>query len=157
MLESGERTFTPLCALLYSTRWLEEKASAPAMTASEDTVSAVEREIDELRHAIERMNYAYFVLDQPIATDAEYDQRLNRLRALEAEHPDLVTPESPTQRVGSTPQVGFAEIRHPLPMLSLSNVYNEAELRAWAKRHERILPGEDFDFVTEPKIDGLAV
>ena len=127
------------------------------MTASEGTVSAVEREIDELRHAIERMNYAYFVLDQPIATDAEYDQRLNRLRALEAEHPDLVTPESPTQRVGSTPQVGFAEIRHPLPMLSLSNVFNEAELRAWAKRHERILPGEDFDFVTEPKIDGLAV
>ena len=120
-------------------------------------MTVAEREIDELRHAIERMNYAYYVLDQPIASDAEYDALMNRLRALEAEHPDLISPESPTQRVGALAEAGFAELTHPLPMLSLSNVYSEDELLAWARRLTRILPGTQFEFVTEPKIDGLAV
>ena len=127
------------------------------MTASADAVTEVSHEIDEVRHAIEQMNHAYFVLDQPIASDAEYDRAMNRLRQLETAHPELVTPESPTQRVGATPSAKFAELRHPLPMLSLSNVYNEEELRAWARRIDRILPGTPFEFVTEPKIDGLAV
>ncbi|MDQ3693651.1 MAG: NAD-dependent DNA ligase LigA [Chloroflexota bacterium] len=127
------------------------------MTATPDAELTPEREVDELRHSIERMNYAYFVLDQPIATDAEWDRLMNRLRALETGHPDLLTPESPTQRVGALPQAGFAELRHPLPMLSLSNVYSEDELRAWAKRLDRILPDTEFSFVIEPKIDGLAV
>jgi len=73
------------------------------MSHPDDEASSVQREIDSLRHDIERMNYAYYVLDQPIATDAEFDQALNRLRELEAEHPDLITPESPTQRVGTSP------------------------------------------------------
>jgi DNA ligase (NAD+) len=127
------------------------------MSQADDAVPSVQREIDSLRHDIERMNFAYYVLDEPIASDAEFDRALNRLRALEAEHPDLVTPESPTQRVGTTPQAGFAQLTHPLPMLSLSNVYNEDELRAWARRLDRILPGDSFEYVTEPKIDGLAV
>ncbi|HEU5431181.1 MAG TPA: NAD-dependent DNA ligase LigA, partial [Thermomicrobiales bacterium] len=99
----------------------------------------------------------YYVLDRPSATDAEYDALLRELRKIEQAHPELITAESPTQRVGITPQAGFSQIVHPLPMLSLSNVYDEAELRAWAARLDRILPGAPFQFVTEPKIDGLAV
>lgn len=118
---------------------------------------AIQRRLDELRLVIERHNYAYHVLDQPTATDAEYDALMQELRELEAEHPELVTPESPTQRVGALPQAGFAEVAHPLPMLSLSNVYNEAELRAWSERAARFAGGSSLSFVVEPKIDGLAI
>ena len=120
-------------------------------------VSAVERRVDELRRIIEKLNYDYYILDRPTATDAEYDALLNELRQIEAAHPELISPESPTQRVGIAPASRFSQVRHPLPMLSLSNVYNEAELEAWAARLDRILPGARFTFVTEPKIDGLAV
>ncbi len=122
-----------------------------------ETPEAVSHRIDRLRATIDRWNYEYYVLDQPTASDAEFDAAMNDLRALEAEHPELVSPESPTQRVGATPQAGFGEVVHPVPMLSLSNVYNEDELRAWAQRLSRILPNTDFRFVSEPKIDGLAV
>jgi DNA ligase (NAD+) len=116
-----------------------------------------ERRVDSLRKMIEKLNYDYFVLDQPSATDAEYDALMRELRALEAEHPELVSSESPTQRVGAAPQSRFAQVQHPLPMLSLSNVYSREELDAWAARLDRILPAATFEFVTEPKIDGLAV
>jgi DNA ligase (NAD+) len=82
---------------------------------------------------------------------------MRELRELEAAHPELISPESPTQRVGSTPRDGFTQVQHPLPMLSLSNVYSREEIDAWAARLDRILPGAKFEFVTEPKIDGLAV
>jgi DNA ligase (NAD+) len=121
-----------------------------------DTAS-LERRVDALRKAIEKLNYDYYILDQPTATDAEYDALLRELRAIEAQHPELVTPESPTQRVGISPQGRFSQVRHPLPMLSLSNVYDQGGLEAWAARLERILPGAKFTYVTEPKIDGLAV
>jgi DNA ligase (NAD+) len=121
-----------------------------------DTLS-LERRVDALRKRIEKLNYDYYILDQPSATDAEFDALLNELRAIETEHPELVTPESPTQRVGIAPQGRFSQIRHPLPMLSLSNVYDRGGLDGWAARLERILPGANFSFVTEPKIDGLAV
>jgi DNA ligase (NAD+) len=121
-----------------------------------DTLS-LERRVDALRKAIEKLNYDYYILDQPTATDAEYDALLRELRTIEAEHPELVTPESPTQRVGIAPQGRFSQIRHPLPMLSLSNVYDRTGLDAWASRLERILPRAHFTYVTEPKIDGLAV
>ncbi len=120
-------------------------------------VLAPERRIETLRKSIEKLNYDYFVLDQPTATDAEYDALMRELRALEAQHPELVSPESPTQRVGAAPQSRFTQVQHPLPMLSLSNVYNRGELDAWAARLDRILPSARFEFVTEPKIDGLAV
>jgi DNA ligase (NAD+) len=124
--------------------------------------AVVQRRLDELRREIERHNVAYFVLDAPTATDDEYDALVNELRRLEAEHPELVTPESPTQRVGAAPQSGFAEVVHPLPLLSLSNVYSEAELKAWASRAARFAGDDPNDetsltFVTEPKVDGLAV
>jgi DNA ligase (NAD+) len=118
---------------------------------------SLERRLDALRKSIEKHNYDYFVLDQPTATDAEYDALVRELRAIEAEHPELITPESPTQRVGAAPQGRFSQIRHPLPMLSLSNVYGREELEAWAARLDRILPHAGFTYVTEPKIDGLAV
>ena len=121
-----------------------------------DTLS-LERRVDALRKSIEKLNYDYYILDQPTATDAEYDAFLRELRDIEAEHPELITPESPTQRVGIAPQGRFSQIRHPLPMLSLSNVYERGELDAWAARLERILPRANFTYVTEPKIDGLAV
>jgi DNA ligase (NAD+) len=118
---------------------------------------SLERRVDALRKTIEKHNYDYFVLDQPTATDAEYDTLVRELRAIEAEHPELITPESPTQRVGAAPRGRFSPIRHPLPMLSLSNVYGREELEAWAARLDRILPHAGFTYVTEPKIDGLAV
>src|SRR5918994_1821368 len=128
----------------------------PMPDVASDTLS-LERRVDALRKTIEKLNYDYYILDQPTATDAEYDAFLRELREIEAEHPELIAPESPTQRVGFAPQGRFSQIRHPLPMLSLSNVYNRGDLDAWAARLERILPRADFTYVTEPKIDGLAV
>ncbi|MFT4039840.1 MAG: NAD-dependent DNA ligase LigA [Thermomicrobiales bacterium] len=119
--------------------------------------SLPERRVDELRSVIEKLNYDYHVLDQPTATDAEYDGYMRELREIEATHPELVTPDSPTQRVGAAPAEGFVRVQHPIPLLSLSNVYNREELDAWDARLERILPNTPFQFVTEAKIDGLAV
>src|SRR5215216_6668520 len=139
-----------LPALLF----LEEPPPMPDVAS--DTLS-LERRADALRKTIEKLNYDYYILDQPTATDAEYDTLLRELRDIEADHPELITPESPTQRVGIAPQGRFSQIRHPLPMLSLSNVYDRDDLDAWAARLERIVPRADFTYVTEPKIDGLAV
>ncbi len=124
---------------------------------SETQADTVQQRVDELRVAIDRANYEYYVLDAPSLADAEYDALMNELKAIEAAHPELVTPDSPTQRVGTTPQAGFAEVRHPRAMLSLSNVYSEEELRSWGARVERFAGTTDITFVTEPKIDGLAI
>lgn len=113
--------------------------------------------LDALRRAIDRWNHEYYVLDRPTATDAEYDEAMRELKAIEAEDPSLVTPDSPTQRVGSAPQSAFGKINHPVPMLSLSNVFGEDELRAWASRAQRFAGGSELSFAAEPKIDGLAV
>lgn len=117
----------------------------------------LQRHVDDLRQRLDRYAYEYFVLDDPSVTDAEYDSTMNELRAIEEEHPELVTPESPTQRVGSFAPSTFGEIQHPRAMLSLSNVYSEEELKAWNARVLRFAGTEDVRFVTEPKIDGLAV
>src|SRR6201990_825407 len=93
-----------------------------------------EEKIDALRELLRHHEYLYYVLDPPEWTDAQYDARMNELKALEAEHPDLITPDSPTQRVGGKPKEGFAKVAHSRPMLSLDNAYNEAELRAWSER-----------------------
>src|SRR5690606_16965947 len=94
---------------------------------------------------------------QPTVSDAEYDALMNELRELEAAHPELITPDSPTQRVGAAPSGAFGTVRHEIPMLSLSNAYNEQELRDWAERVYRLAGRRDVEFVTEPKIDGSAV
>lgn len=114
--------------------------------------------IDELREQLRFHNYRYYVLDDPIASDAEYDALMRELRALEEAHPELITPDSPTQRVGAAASDRFAKVRHPVPMLSLGNAFNEDDLRAWRGRVLRLL-GEatPLTFVVEPKIDGLAI
>ena len=117
-----------------------------------------EQRAAELRDRINEANHRYHVLDQPSIDDAEYDALLRELLQLEAEHPELVTPDSPTQRVGAPPSTQFATVAHPQPMLSLANAKNEQEFLAWGERLVRRLgEGEPFQLVTEPKIDGLAV
>lgn len=118
--------------------------------------------VDELRSRLDHHNHRYYALDDPEISDSEYDALLNELRGLEAENPDLVTPDSPTQRVGAKPQERFEPARHLQPMLSLANARNEEELRAWLERSERLLNKEGVEdaeilFVTEPKVDGLAI
>ena len=114
--------------------------------------------VAELREQLRDYNYRYHVLDDPIVSDAEYDALMRELRAIEAAHPQLVTPDSPTQRVGAPASEKFAKVRHPVPMLSLGNAFDEDDLRTWRERVERVL-GDDapIAFVVEPKIDGLAI
>ncbi len=116
-----------------------------------------EQEIDGLRREIERHNHLYFVLDRPEITDAEYDALFRQLIELESEHPDLVTPDSPTQRVGSAPAEGFATVRHSVPMLSLGNAFDEDGLRDFDRRIRTVLDTENVTYVAEPKLDGLSV
>ena len=120
-------------------------------------LSSVDLRTAELHEKINHHNYRYYVLDDPEVSDAEYDGLMNELRRLEAEHPHLVTPASPTQRVGAAPAEGFSQVQHARPMLSLANAFNEEELEAWHRRVKGLLDGADFDLVCELKIDGLAV
>jgi len=120
-------------------------------------LEGLESRTDELRRSLDRWNLEYYVLDRPSVTDAEYDEAMNELRAIEAEHPELITLDSPTQRVGIAPQSAFSKIDHPVPMLSLSNVFNEEELSSWAIRAQRFAGVAELSFVVEPKMDGLAV
>jgi DNA ligase (NAD+) len=116
-----------------------------------------ERAIARLRQEIEHHNHLYYVLDRPEIPDAEYDALFRRLTQLESERPDLVTPDSPTQRVGSSPADGFATIRHAVPMLSLGNAFDEDGLRDFDRRVRAILDTDEVTYVAEPKLDGLSV
>ncbi len=117
-----------------------------------------EQRIEGLREELRHHEYLYYVLDAPEWTDAKYDARMNELRALEAAHPELLTADSPTQRVGGKPKEGFAKVAHSRPMLSLDNAYNEAELRAWSGRVAGGLAlGESVRYVCELKLDGLSL
>jgi DNA ligase (NAD+) len=118
---------------------------------------AVAQRAEELRRQLEYHGHRYYVLDDPEISDAEYDELLNELRAIEAEHPELLTPESPTQRVGGKPLDKFEPVKHLQPMLSLANARNADELRAWEARVRKLSGREDVAYVTEPKIDGLAI
>jgi DNA ligase (NAD+) len=120
-------------------------------------VQSIAQEIDKLRKEIQRHEYLYYVLDQPEISDAEFDQLMRRLQQLEAQHPELVTPDSPTQRVGGKPREGFVKVRHSSPMLSLDNALNEAELRDFDRRVRELLGGEPYRYVAELKLDGLSM
>ncbi len=116
----------------------------------------------ELRTLLEHHGYRYYVLDDPEIGDHEYDALLDELRGIEAEHPELATPDSPTQRIGGEPVSDLVKVRHPEPMLSLANVRSAEELRAWIQRMRNHLAREGiedppFEYVAEPKIDGLAI
>ena len=120
--------------------------------------SSVKRRMQELRTALTDHNYRYYVLDDPRVPDAEYDRQFRELQALEAEHPEWVTADSPTQRVGATGETSFDEVVHRLPMLSLDNAFSEDELRDFDRRvRERLGTESDIEYVCEPKLDGLAV
>ena len=115
------------------------------------------KRLDQLREDITHHNYRYYVLDDPVISDGEYDRLMRELRELEEKYPELVTPDSPTQRVGAAPAEGFVEVEHALPMLSLSNAFELEELQAWHRRVTNLLEGAEFSMVCELKIDGLAV
>src|SRR5688572_17024132 len=113
---------------------------------------------EELRREIERHNVLYYVEDAPEITDAEYDRLLRELQEIEAAYPDLLTPDSPTQRVGGAPVAAFPQVAHSIPMLSLENAMGVEELEAWMARVRRALRDPaTLDFVAELKIDGLSV
>ena len=112
----------------------------------------------ELRRILERANHAYYVLDKPDISDAEYDRLFRELQELEAQHPELRTPDSPTLRVGAEPAAGFTKHRHLVPMLSLANAFTEAELAEWEARNARLVPDvKEAGYTLEVKIDGAAV
>lgn len=123
--------------------------------------AAAEARAAELRKLLEYHNHRYYVLDDPEISDADYDELLGELRDIEAAHPELLTPDSPTQRVGGRPLERFAPVEHLQPMLSLANARNEDELRAWDQRVRNLMAkhelGDELSYVTEPKIDGLAI
>jgi len=121
-----------------------------------------EKRAGELRKQLDYHNHRYYVLDDPEVSDAEYDALLNELREIEAEHPELLTPDSPTQRVGAQPLSKFEEVPHLKPMLSLANARNEEELRAWETRMYNLMKKQGvedarIEYEAEPKIDGLAI
>ena len=121
---------------------------------------SVEERIAELRRQIAHHDYRYYTLDAPEISDAEYDSLMRELRELEAQHPELVTPDSPTQRVGAPPSGKFAKVRHAVPMLSLSNAFSEEDLVEFVARIRRFLrlgDDEEIVFTAEPKIDGLSL
>ena len=115
------------------------------------------RRVEELRREIRRHEHLYYVLNQPEIADAEYDALERELRELEAAHPELVTPDSPTQRVGEKPSEGFATFAHRVPMLSLDNTYNEDELREFEQRIFRAVGERAMTYVAELKIDGVSI
>ena len=117
----------------------------------------VEAEAASLRDELNRHNHLYHVLDRPEISDAQYDALFRQLREIEGANPELVTPDSPTQRVGAEPAEGFVQAEHPVPMLSLGNAFNEEELVAWHRRVAGLLETDGFDMVCELKYDGLAV
>jgi len=114
-------------------------------------------EVEDLRNTLRRHENLYYVLDQPEVSDAEYDALMNRLRDLEAQHPELITPDSPSQRVGGKPREGFVKVQHSAAMLSLDNALNEDELRAFDARVRELLGEEPYRYVAELKLDGLSM
>ena len=119
----------------------------------------VEERIAQLRRAVNYHNYRYYVLNEPLVSDAEYDALLDELRELEAEYPDLITPDSPTQRVGGQPAEGYVKVEHPAPILSLDKASSGEEIRAWWERVSKFIPPQAPQpaWVVEPKLDGLTV
>ena len=113
--------------------------------------------IDQLREELRHHEYQYHVLDAPEISDAEYDAKMRELRSLEAGHPELVTPDSPTQRVGGKPKEGFAKVDHSRPMLSLDNVNSEQELADWERRVRAAVGSANVSFVCELKMDGVSL
>jgi DNA ligase (NAD+) len=125
--------------------------------SEQQKASEVSERVAALRQEIEGHNYRYFVLDEPSVPDAEYDRLMHELQALEAKHPELVTPDSPTQRVGAEPLAAFETVRHESPMLSLGNAFSAGEIEQFHARVLKTLESDHVDYVAEPKLDGVAI
>ena len=119
--------------------------------------SALEKKTEALREKIRHHEYRYYVLDDPEVSDAEFDALMNELKKLEAQHPELITPDSPTQRVGGKPREGFVKSKHSSPMLSLDNAYSEEELRDWERRVHELSGRNDVEYMCELKLDGMSL
>ena len=118
----------------------------------------IKQKVDQLREQLQKAGYAYYVLDNPIMEDGVYDQLYRQLQDLETEHPELITPDSPTQRVGDKPAAKFTTVKHNIPLYSLENAFNESELAKWETRWQKQLEEiPDFNYVSELKIDGSAI
>ncbi len=119
--------------------------------------SAAKKKIESLREKIRHHEYLYYVQDNPELTDADFDKLMNELKRIEAEHPELITPDSPTQRVGGKPREGFVKAKHSSPMLSLDNAYSEEELRDWERRVHELSGRDDVEYICELKLDGMSL
>ena len=119
--------------------------------------TAIEKKIDALREKIRQHEYLYYVLDRPEISDADFDALMNELKRIEGEHPELITPDSPTQRVGGKPREGFVKAKHSSPMLSLDNAYSEEELREWERRVQELSGRTDLEYMCELKLDGMSL
>ena len=117
----------------------------------------IEKQIESLRDKIRHHEYRYYVLDDPEISDSDFDKLVEQLKKLETERPDLVTPDSPTQRVGGKPREGVVKVAHSSPMLSLDNTYNEEELRNWERRVHELSGHKDVDYACEFKLDGMSL
>jgi DNA ligase (NAD+) len=124
---------------------------------AQERIAAARNRAAELRRELDEHNYRYYVLDAPSVPDAEYDRLMRELVELETRHPELVTTESPTQRVGAEPLAAFTEVEHLEPMLSLGNAFDAQEVHDFDRRLRELLDVVEIDYVTEPKLDGLAV
>jgi DNA ligase (NAD+) len=118
---------------------------------------SIEQQIAQLREQIREHDRRYYVEAAPIISDREYDKLLDELKKLESEHPEFITPDSPTQRVGEEPVAELEHVRHRVPMLSIDNTYSEEELRKYGRRTDKLLAGEDIAWDVELKVDGVAV
>ena len=125
--------------------------------AAKEKDKDIEKKVEVLRDKIRHHEYRYFVLDDPEISDAEFDQLMNQLKTLEADHPTLITPDSPTQRVGGKPREGVVKAAHSSPMLSLDNTYNVDDLRNWERRVHELSGRKDIDYVCELKLDGMSL
>jgi DNA ligase (NAD+) len=119
--------------------------------------ASARKRVEQLREQIQFHEHRYYVLDDPEISDAKYDLLVNELKQLEKEHPELITPDSPTQRVGGRPREGFVKVEHSSPMLSLDNAYNEEELRDWERRVHELSGRKEIEYVCELKLDGLSM
>ena len=139
--------------------YFHSKQAKSAVISPENFMTNIQTQIDNLRKTLRQYEYEYHVLDNPTVPDSEYDRLFHQLKALELEHPEFLTSDSPTQRVGAKPLSGFSQIRHEIPMLSLDNAFSDEEFNAFVKRIEDrliVLPNP-LTFCCEPKLDGLAV
>jgi len=120
--------------------------------------SEILKRVEQLREEINHHNYLYYVLDQPITSDADYDALMRELKEIEGKYPETVTPDSPTQRIGAPPSEKFAGVPHSVPMLSLDDAFSQEEVLEFDQRGKKFLRiDEELEYTVEPKMDGLAV